>query len=69
MFAVCLRHADHVRQYVISNRSAAGWEVRREEDHTLQKHVWYRDWHRVELSMVQGRQPSGRPERQQPEFE
>ena len=52
MFAVCLRHADHVRQYVISNRSAAGWEVRREEDHTLQKLVWYRDWHRVERTLA-----------------
>lgn len=51
MFAVCLRHADHVRQYFVSNRSDAGWEIRSEEDRTLRKHAWYRDWHRVERTL------------------
>lgn len=51
MFAVCLRHADHVRQYSVSNPSAAGWEIKKEEDRTLRKHVWCRDWHRVERAM------------------
>jgi hypothetical protein len=51
MFSVCLRQANHVRQYFVSNRSAGGWEIRSEEDHTLRKHVWYHDWHRVERTL------------------
>ncbi len=52
MFAVCLRHADHVRRYFVSNRSPAGWEIKSEEDQRLRKHVWYRDWHRVERTLA-----------------
>ena len=48
MFAVRLRHSDHVRLYFVSDRSDAGWEVRQEDDRTVTKQVWYRDWHRVE---------------------
>jgi len=51
MFDVCLRRADHVREYFVSNRSATGWEIRSEEDRTLRKHATYRDWHRVERTL------------------
>lgn len=52
MFAVCLRHADHVRLYSISERSGHGWEIKTEEDSSLKKHAWYRDWHRVERALA-----------------
>ena len=52
MLEVRLRHADHVRQYFVSNRSEAGWEIKSEEDHTLRKHFWCRDWHRVERTLA-----------------
>jgi len=51
MFDVRLRRADHVREYFVSNRSEAGWEIRSEEDRTLKKHLWQRDWHRVERTL------------------
>lgn len=51
MFDVCLRRADHVREYFVSNRSEAGWEIRSEEDRTLRQHACYRDWHRVERAL------------------
>jgi hypothetical protein len=51
MFAVSLRRADHVREYFVSNRSDAGWEVRSEEDRALRQHACYRDWHRVERTL------------------
>jgi hypothetical protein len=52
MFAVRLRNAEHVRQFSVSNRSAAGWEIKREEDRVVKKHVWCHDWHRVERSLA-----------------
>ncbi len=51
MFAVCLRDAEHVREFFVSHRSAAGWEIRSQEDHTLKRHAWYHDWHRVERTV------------------
>jgi hypothetical protein len=52
MLEVSLRRADHVREYFISNRSEAGWEIRSEEDRMLRKHACYRDWHRVERTAL-----------------
>ena len=52
MFAVSLRHADHVRHYSISALAGAGWEVRLEEDRTLHRLEHYTDWHRVERMLV-----------------
>jgi len=52
MLAVCLRQGNHVREYFVSNQSAAGWEVRSEEDHAVRKHAWYHDWHRVERAVM-----------------
>ena len=47
VFRVNLGRADHIRQYSVSAHRAA-WEVKLEEDHTLIRHRWYHDWHRVE---------------------
>ena len=52
MFLMCLRFADHVREYSVSARQGGGWEVKLEEDSTLKKHARYRDWHRVERTLV-----------------
>jgi hypothetical protein len=52
MFSMSLRLADHVREYSVSARQGAGWEVKLHEDRTLTRHVWYRDWHRVERTLV-----------------
>jgi len=51
MFAVSLRHAEHVRTYSIS-AGGSGWEVRLEEDRTLQRLEHYTDWHRVERMLA-----------------
>ena len=56
MFSMSLRLADHVREYSVSARQGAGWEVKLQEDRTLKRHVWYRDWHRVERTLVIFRQ-------------
>jgi hypothetical protein len=52
MFAISLRHDDHVRRYSISPAGATGWEVRLEEDRTVQRHEHYTDWHRVERMLA-----------------
>jgi len=52
MFAISLRHAEHVRHYSISPASRAGWEVKLEEDRTLHRHEHYTDWHRVERMLA-----------------
>jgi hypothetical protein len=52
MFALRLRHADHVRRYTISSVGIAGWEVRLEEDSTLRRRDLYQDWHRVERAIA-----------------
>jgi hypothetical protein len=52
MFALRLRHADHVRRYTISFAGTAGWEVRLEEDSTLRRRDLYQDWHRVERAIA-----------------
>jgi hypothetical protein len=52
MFSVSLRRADHVRQYSISARGGAGWEVKLEEDRALKRHMEYDDWHRVERTLA-----------------
>jgi hypothetical protein len=51
MFSMSLRLADHVREYSVSARQGAGWEIKLQEDRTLTRHVWYRDWHRVERTL------------------
>ena len=51
MFAVSLRQAEHVRTYSIS-AGGTGWEVRLEEDRTLQRLEHYTDWHRVERMLA-----------------
>ncbi len=48
MFDLCLSRAEHVRHYSISAVAPAGWEVRCQEDETLQRLDYYEDWHRVE---------------------
>jgi hypothetical protein len=55
MFVMSLRFADHVREYSVSARQGAGWEVKLEEDRTLKRHARYRDWHRVERTLVRFR--------------
>lgn len=56
MFSVSLQRAGHVRAYSVCARGGAGWEVKREEDRTLTRHVWYQDWHRVERTVALFRQ-------------
>ena len=51
MFEVSIRHDDRVRNYFVSNGTADGWEIKREENHRPTKHVWCHDWHRVERSL------------------
>ncbi len=51
MFAVYLRHDEHVRLYSVSDRFPGGWEIKSEEDERLTKHVWCHDWHRVERTL------------------
>ena len=55
MFTITLRNADQTRHYSIAPLSAAGWEVKLEQEGRLTRHVWYRDWHRVErvLALIQ----------------
>jgi hypothetical protein len=48
MFSLSLRRADDVRRYSISPKGLSGWEVRLEENNTLQRLDLYDDWHRVE---------------------
>lgn len=55
MFVMSLRFADHVREYSVSARQGAGWEVKLEEDRTLKRHARYHDWHRVERTLVRFR--------------
>ena len=55
MFSMSLRFADHVREYSVSARQGAGWEVKLEEDQTLTRRTRYRDWHRVERALVRFR--------------
>jgi hypothetical protein len=56
MFGICLRRAAHVRQYSVSAESGHGWELKIEEDASLTRHVRYRDWHRVERTLMMLRQ-------------
>jgi hypothetical protein len=51
MFALRLRHEDHVRHYSIAPMTS-GWEVKCEEDRTLRRLDHYRDWHRVERAQA-----------------
>jgi len=52
MFALSLRHANHIRSYSVSARDASGWEVRLEEDCAVRRLEHYRDWHRVERALA-----------------
>ena len=51
MFALSLLRAEHVRHYSISPVAPSGWEVRCEEDETVQRLDHYEDWHRVERAL------------------
>ena len=50
MFAKTIRKADYVRHYSIQ-RTAAGWEVRTEQNSEAVRRVCYQDWHRVERAL------------------
>ena len=52
MYALSLRHADHVREYSIRQIGPSGWEVRLEEDRTIRRLAHYTDWHRVERAQA-----------------
>ena len=52
MFALSLRHEEHVRRYSITAARSSGWEVRLEEDRTLRRLDHYSDWHRVERAQA-----------------
>lgn len=50
-FIKSLKKADHVRRYSIQS-TAAGWEVREEQDAEIIRHSYYQDWHRVERARL-----------------
>jgi hypothetical protein len=49
-FVKSLRKADHIRRYSIQ-ATAAGWEVREEQDSEIVRQSYYQDWHRVERAL------------------
>jgi len=51
MFEKELRQAGHTRTFIITDRSAAGWEVRDVQDDQILKQAYYTDWHRVERAL------------------
>jgi hypothetical protein len=52
MFSRSLRRADHVRVYSVSASGAGGWEVRLEENRSVRRLEYHRDWHRVERALA-----------------
>jgi hypothetical protein len=48
MYARTLMKAAHVRRFIITPQSDAGWEVREETDSAVVRQAHYQDWHRVE---------------------
>jgi len=48
MYSVSLQHANHERVYSVAFVPETGWEIKSEEDRKLTRHLWCRDWHRVE---------------------
>ena len=52
MFSIVLRNAASTRRYWISTHGDSGWEVILEREGEPPRHVWYRDWHRVERAMA-----------------
>ena len=47
MFAIVLRHDEHIRRYAVYASPLSGWEATCEDDrHLTRQH--YEDWHRVE---------------------
>jgi hypothetical protein len=52
MFSIVLRNASSIRRYSISPHRDTGWEVILEREGELPRHVWYRDWHRVERTLA-----------------
>jgi hypothetical protein len=52
MFQLSLRCADHIRNYSIAPGGPSGWEVKLEEDRTITRRDYYRDWHRVERALA-----------------
>ena len=51
MFSISLQNADHTRKYSIAPLNPSGWEVMREQEGELTRHV-YHDWHRVERALA-----------------
>ena len=52
MLSIVLRKAEHTRRYFVSALSDAGWEVKLEREGELTRHIYYRDWHRVERALA-----------------
>ena len=48
-FSKSVRNANRTRRYTIQT-TAAGWEVREEQDSQVVRRALYQDWHRVERS-------------------
>lgn len=48
MFSLRLQKATQTREFLISDVSAEGWEIREERDSVVVRVVRYGDWHRVE---------------------
>lgn len=53
MYARVFRRADQTRRFTISEATAAGWEVREEQDSRVVWSARYTDWHRVERARMQ----------------
>ncbi len=52
IFTMRLRSDQHVREFVVAEADARGWEVREEEDNQVIRRTWVHDWHRVENAMM-----------------
>ena len=51
MFSISLQNADHTLKYSIAPLNPSGWEVTREQEGELTRHIYY-DWHRVERALA-----------------
>lgn len=52
IFTKRLRSKDHVKEFVVGEADARGWEVREEMDDRVVRRAWLHDWHRVENAMM-----------------
>jgi hypothetical protein len=52
MFTLTLHRDEDIRRYSVGCAGSAGWEVRMEENDTLQRVDHYHDWHRVERAIM-----------------